>query len=54
MVFKIIFIEFHNDIHIKFINIGLPPHPLVEDRVLVKQCYWLNWPLQKIERQKKV
>ena len=29
-----IFIEFYNNIHSKFINIGLPTNPLVEDRVL--------------------
>ena len=34
----------YNDIHSKFINIGLPTDPLVEDRVLVKQHYWLEWP----------
>ena len=39
-----IFIEFYNDIHSKFINIGLPTDPLVEDRELMKQYYWLEWP----------
>ena len=29
-----IFIEFYNDIHSKFINIGLPTDPLVEDSTL--------------------
>ena len=33
---------FTNDIHSKFINMGLPTDPLVEDRVLVK--HWLEWP----------
>ena len=41
--FTIIFIDFYNDIHRKFITIGLPTDPLVEDRVLVKQRYWLEW-----------
>ena len=35
---------FYNDIHRTFINIGLPSDPLVGDRVLVKQPYWLEWP----------
>ena len=29
---KIIFLDFDNDIHSKFITIGLPTDPLVEDR----------------------
>ena len=39
-----IFIEFYNYIHSKFINIGQPTDPLVEDRVVMKQHYWLEWP----------
>ena len=41
---KMIFIDFYNDIHSKFINICQPTDPLVEDRV--KQRYWLEWPNQ--------
>ena len=40
----IIFIDFCNDIHSEFINMGLPTNPLVEGRVLVKQHYWLELP----------
>ena len=45
-----IFIEFYNDIHSKFINIGLPTYTLVEDRVPTKQRYWLEWPNDNLDR----
>ena len=44
---KMIFICY-SDIHSNFINIGLPTDPSVEDRILLKQRYCLEWPYSLI------